>query len=190
MNSNFFMLEQNITNTIYEGLLKIGYRNNENFSIFYDLDLLNYLLNTDFKTNNECYIYLENFCHEVEPRLGLLTISVEKKRFKFTVTKDGINNIYNLYEKDNYLKHLIDLVKTHNFTLEDVLHIFKESSHEFVCEDSLNDEFQHVIYFEDSTFDPFRYCFSFDQMGGYYHRLLDYDYQKVINENTNHNLNL
>ena len=182
MNSQFFMLEQNITHTIYEGLLKIGYQNNENFSIFYDLDLLNYLLKTDFNTNDKCSLYLEDFCNEVAPRLGNLTITVEKKRFKFTVTKDGINNIYNLFDKDDYLKHLIDLVKTHNFTLEDVIDVFRESSHEFICEDSLNAEFQYVIYFVDSNFDPFRYCFSFDQMGGYYHRLLDYDYKKVLNE--------
>lgn len=182
MNSKFFMLEQNITTTIYEGLLKIGYNNNENFSIFYDLDLLNYLLMTNFSINEECYLYLHDFCNEAEPRLGKLTISIEKKRFKFTVTKEGIENIYKLYEKDGYLKNLIELVKTHNFTLEDVLNIFKDSSNEFVCEESKNEEFQYVIYFKDSSIDPFRYCFAFDHMGGYYHRLLDYDYQKVINE--------
>ncbi len=180
MNSKFFMLEQNITTTIYEGLLKIGYENNENFSIFYDLDLLNYLLTTDFKTNEECYIYLEDFCREVEPRLGNLTICLEKRRFKFTVPKEGIKNIYKLYEKDDYLKHLIDLVKTHNFNLDDVLHIFDESGHSYICEESSNEEFQYVIYLKDSSIDPYRYCFAFDQMGGYYHRLLDYDYQKVI----------
>jgi hypothetical protein len=182
MNSKFFMLEQNITTTIYEGLLKIGYGNNENFSIFYDLDLLNYLLKSNFTTNEACYLYLNDFYKVVEPRLGNITISLEKKRFRFTVTKKGIENIYKLYEKDDYLKRLIELVKTHNFTLEDVLGIFKESSYEFICEESKNQEFQYVIYLKNSKIDPFRYCFAFDQMGGYYHRLLDYDYQKVISE--------
>jgi len=62
------------------------------------------------------------------------------------------------------------------------LRLYFEPYNEFICEESKNDEFQYVIYFKDSTIDPFRYCFAFDQMGGYYHRLLDYDYQKVIGE--------
>lgn len=171
-------LEQNVTSTIYEGLLKIGYNNDEHFSIYYDLDLLNHLLNTSFKNNDTCYTYLLDMQHHLTI-LPSITISIEKNRFKFSVSKEGVEKIYSHYKKDSYLKELIELVKVHVFTLKDVIEIFDHSGHEYIHENSTNEEFQHVFYLKDNTIDPYRYCFTFDQMGGYYHRLLEYDYSRL-----------
>lgn len=172
------LLEKNITSTIYEGLLKLGHNNNEPISIYYDLDLLNHLLSTSFTSNEDCLQFIdENFSfHTLSEHIRY---SLEKGRFRFTVFEDGISLIYKEYEKDNYLKELIQLVRSHDFTLDDVLAIFSNSNYEYILETSNNEEFQHVIYLKDDSIDPYRYCFTFDQMGGYYHRLLAYDYNKL-----------
>ena len=178
----YYKLEQNISSSIYEGLLKLGYSSNEDFSIYYDLDLLNHLLDSEFKSREECYPILRDFKKYMTEQSKYLSIFIEKGRFKFTVTKDGIDTIYKEYEKNHFLKDLIHLVNSRAFTLEDVKNVFKCYDLEFICEESKNPEFQYVLYFKDNTIDPYRYCFSFDAMGGYYHRLLEYDYNKTLDD--------
>jgi hypothetical protein len=180
--TGFKELEKNIETTIYEGILKLGYNADEALSIYYDLDLLNYLLQNDFNSNTQCLDYLQEFIVYVNPRLYSINISLEKGRFKFTVPKEGIAYIYRQNQNNNFLKELIQMVKSHNFTLDEVLTIFRHYSNEFVCEEMNNSEFQYVIYFKDSNIDKFKYCFSFDEMGGYYHRLLDYSFNKIMEE--------
>ena len=175
-------LEENIETTIFEGILKLGYNKEESLSIYYDLDLLNYLLHTDFQTKEDCLQNLVEFKDFVRPRLSIIGIELEKGRFKVTVPKEGISYIYKHNENNTFLKELIDTVKGHTFSLEDILGIFKKHSDNFVCETIDNEEFQYVIYFKDKALDKFKYCFTFDQMGGYYHRLLDYSYGKLMEE--------
>ncbi|WMJ87320.1 DUF3877 family protein [Anaerocolumna sp. MB42-C2] len=179
--TGFFNLEENINSTIYEGLLKLGYQNNESFSIYYDLDLLNHLLQTAFESNELCLGYLQEFKAYAKKHLFDIEISLERNRFKFTVSKDGIEYIYK-HENNPFLQELIQTVNTHSFHLEDILAIFKRYSGDYVCEEIDNDEFQYVLYFKNNRFDRFKYCFTFDEMGGYYHRLLDFSYNKIMNE--------
>ncbi|MGB8455831.1 MAG: DUF3877 family protein [Anaerocolumna sp.] len=180
--NGFTNLEENIETTIYEGLLKLGYQDNESFRIYYDLDLLNYLLLTAFDSNEECLTYLQQFITYVNDRFYDLRIVLERNRFKFTIPKEGITYIYKHNEGNTFLKDLINRVNTHSFTLEDILSIFKRYSGDYICEEIDNSEFQYVIYFKDSSMDKFKYCFTFDQMGGYYHRLLDFSYHKIMQE--------
>ncbi len=179
--AGFINLEENIKSTIYEGLLKLGYQNNESFSIYYDLDLLNHLLLSSFDSNETCLNYLQEFKTFAEQDLLDIEISLERNRFKFSVDKDGIEYIYK-HENNPFLNDLIQTVSTHSFHLEDILAIFKRYSDEYICEEIDNDEFQYVLYFKDSKMDKFKYCFTFDEMGGYYHRLLDFSFNKILNE--------
>jgi hypothetical protein len=180
--TGFKDLEENIETTIYEGLLKLGYQNNESFSIYYDLDLLNYLMGAAFESNEECLIYLQEFITFVNPRFIKLRIVLERNRFRFTVPWEGIAYIYRKNENNLFLKELIQTVNSHSFTLEDILEVFHRYSEDYICEEIDNSEFQYVIYFKDSSMDKFKYCFTFDQMGGYYHRLLDFSYNKILQE--------
>jgi hypothetical protein len=180
--NGFTKLEENIETTIYEGLLKLGYQDNENFSIYYDLDLLNYLLLTDFDSNEACLNYLQQFIPYVKDHFYDIRILLERNRFKFTIPKEGIAYIYKHSENNSFLKDLINTVNTHSFTLLDIIAIFKHYSEDYVCEEIDNSEFQYVLYFKDSSMDKFKYCFTFDQMGGYYHRLLDFSYNKIMQE--------
>lgn len=178
----FINLEENIQTTIYEGLLKLGFEDNDSFSIYYDLDLLNYLLETSFDTNETCLEYLQDFISFVKDRLSDIKILLERNRFQFTVPEKGIAYIYKNNGNNLFLRDLIRTVNTHSFTLEDILAVFRKYSGDFACEEIDNSEFQYVIYFRDSTVDKFKYCFTFDQMGGYYHRLLDFSYNKIMRE--------
>lgn len=178
----FKILEENIETTIYEGLLKLGYQENDSLSIYYDLDLLNHLLNTTYFSNEECYEHLKNFKTSDITGFHTIDILLEKNRFKFTIYKEGMKYIYTHNDHNSFLKELINTVKTHSFTIQDIITIFKHYSKDYICEEIENSEFQYVLYFKDATLDKFKYCFTFDQMGGYYHRLLDFNYNKIINE--------
>ncbi len=180
--NKFSRLEENIETTIYEGILKLGYQKDENLSIYYDLDLLNHLLNTTFAQTEACLEYLMDFKTFVNPRFHNLIVLLEKNHFQFIVPKEGIVYIYKHNENNVFLKDLIEIVKSHAFTLEDIISIFEHYSKDYICEKIDNSEFQYVLYFKDTNFDKFKYCFTFDQMGGYYHRLLDFSYKKIIQE--------
>lgn len=175
-------LEENIQTTIYEGLLKLGYEAGDRFSIYYDLDLLSCLLGVSFKKNEECLSYLQAFITYANNHLIDLKIILERNRFKFTVPEAGIAFILRNNQDNPFLKDLIDKVNTHNFTLDDILAIFSKYSKNYTCEEIDNSEFQYVIYFNNNAQDKFKYCFTFDQMGGYYHRLLDFSYNKIIQD--------
>ena len=175
---NYTRLERNIESTVYEGIVKLGFMEEESFGIYYDLGLLNYLLGTSFSSNEECYNELQNFARDIL-RNYPITITLEKGRFKFEISKEGVAYINHNASDKEFLKELIETVRNHQFTLADIQEIFKHQKKEYVCEHIENEEFQYVLYFTDHSFDPYKYCFTFDAMGGYYHRLLDYDYEKL-----------
>ncbi|SFR75103.1 DUF3877 family protein [Anaeromicropila populeti] len=179
VSQRFKRLDNSITSTIYEGILKLGYDTGHNMSIYYDLDLLNHLLDTSFQTNQECITYLMDYISEKNSESETCLIFPENGRFKFTVTNLGIEQILSQYKHKPFLKELVDLVRTHIFSVDDIYALFQKYSTEFVGEKVDHSEFQYVFYFNDIQFDEYKYCFNFDEIGGYYHRLLDYDFDKL-----------
>jgi len=180
-------LKDNVETTIYEGILKLGYTEDESFSIYYDLDLLNYLLHTDFNNVNIMNDYLAGFSeYMVDYIPGFSYSLLVNKRFKFTVLKNGILKIKDNNKNNIFLREIIGLVNTQKFTIEDVIETFKKSGEEFCLETSEHPEFKYVIYFKDQTIDKFKYCFNFDQLGSYYHRLLDFSYEQSLEEDHHH----
>lgn len=174
---NYNRLERNIESTVYEGIVKLGFME-DSIGIYYDLGLLNYLLDSSFSDHQECNLELQQFAKEISSKYPI-TITLEKGRFKFNISKEGVAYINQYASDKDFLKELIETVRSHQFTLEDILEIFKKQNQDYVCDHIENDEFQYVLYFKDQSFDPYKYCFTFDAMGGYYHRLLDYDYKKL-----------
>jgi len=179
MTRDFERFDNSVTSTIYEGILKLGQDSGHSISIYYDLDLLNHLLGKSFEEKTDCFQYLEKYLQLKNCDKHILSIRLEKGRFKVTVTPDGIDHIVSYYQDKPFLRELIDLVKTHNFTFEDIYSLFEKQSEPFVCEHVDNAEFQYVLFFKNELFDEYRYCFNFDEMGGYYHRLLGYDFDKL-----------
>lgn len=180
-------LRDNVETTIYEGILKLGYTDNESFSIYYDLDLLNHLLHTEFDHVNAMSDYLFGFSEVMTDYLpGFSYALLPNKRFKFTVLKDGILKIKKNNKDNNFLRDIISLVNTQNFSIDDVIEIFRNSGEDFVLENSNHPEFKYVLYFKDNAIDKFKYCFNFDELGAYYHRLLDFSYEQSLEEDHHH----
>lgn len=177
MKEKFFRLNNSITSTIYEGIVKIGYEKDTSINIYYDLDLLNYLLNTDFLQENECLSYLQEYLGVLNTEHPFMQIQLVKKRFQFTVTKYGVEKILSEYQDKPFLKDLIEMAKDHNFALEDIKALFQKYSSEYLMEETDNMEFQYVFSFPDKKFDEYMYCFNLNDC--YYHRLLPYDYEHL-----------
>lgn len=180
-------LTNHIITTVYEGLLKLGSVADESYSIYYDLDLLNYLLGSTFEDSQLCFRYLQqvyaNSClSDAQGNEFTVSVSMQKGRFRFTVPASSMGYIRIHGEQNQFLNDIIGLVKGHHFSLQDVKDTFARYSKDYVCEATDHPEFQYVLYFTDEQINHYKYCFTFDGCGGYYHRLLDYDYQKIIEE--------
>lgn len=185
--SNYIELKENVETTIYEGLLKLGYHENESFSIYYDLDLLNHLLKTDIKDVHTMKEYLKDFANYMNEYIpGFSYALLKNNRFRFTVLKEGIIAIQENNKENTFLKNLITLVNTHKFTIDDIENVFKSTGKEYVLETTDNPEFNYIIYFKDKSFDKFIYCFSFDELGAFYHRLLEFSFKQSLSEDHHH----
>lgn len=180
---NTTRLTNHVISTVYEGLLKLGTTGNESYSIYYDLDLLNYLLGTDYTEKDRCFHDLTDaYSVRIRDTHTAIQISMEKGRFRFTVPASSIPMILSQEEQNSFLRDLIELVKSHHFTIEDVKEVFARTSDDYTCVETNHPEFQYVLYFNHEEINQYKYCFTFDGCGGYYHRLLDYDYQNLASE--------
>ena len=82
--------------------------------------------------------------------------------------------------RGNFLTELIRRIRNRDCSVEEIKSIFEAESPDYICEEIDNSEFQYVIYFKDENIDEYKYCFTFDAMGSYYHRLIEYDFEKLI----------
>jgi hypothetical protein len=176
----FRHLQSNIESMIYESLVKLGSSKGEQMSIYYDIELLLYLLNRDSNEKKDIVSILKAFQDFAKQNFLDVCIEMEKGRYKFTLNSDAVGYIYNKHKDNTFLKELIRTLANKDVTIEDILEVFKQQSSEVICEKVENSEFDYVIYFEDQSSDEFKYCFTFDDMGKYYHRFIDYNYQRLV----------
>lgn len=181
MKIDYKHLEKNICDTVHEGQVKLGYVK-ECVRIYYFLASLENLLGVKVKDEWEMAKVLQEFHKVRDPRLGELVISHEGKRFCFTIPEQGVTYIYESYKENVFLKHLMECLSDPNCQIEDIIKVFKEQSDSVICEKTEGAEFDYVLYFEDKEIDEFRYCFSIGQMGAYYHRFTEADYQSILLE--------
>ncbi len=175
----FQHLKKNIYDYIYEGMVKLGYDKGKSVTIFYEKGLLAWLLNTD--TENIPSL-INDFKEYSKEYLGEIIFEKSQDRYKITVPYEGVLKIAESYKDHTFLKKLVKTLQNRECTIDDIENVFKEISPEYIKEEVDNSEFQYVFHFKDKSIDEFRYCFSFDSLGKYYHRLLDYDYEAVIHD--------
>lgn len=180
-NFTFDILKNSIESTIYEGGLKLGSLQG-NVSIYYDLDLINHLLNASFSNNEICLRAIQKLFLEAGIEETDLSVSLENGRFKFTADSNGLKRIEKVYKDKRFLYDLIELTRSRNFDLEQIKSLFQKYSNAYICRKIEHPEFQYVFSFPDKKIDQYNYCFTFDEMGGYYHRLLDYDFGRLLEE--------
>lgn len=175
----FLHLERNLVAMIYEGMVKIGYHKGERQSIYYDYDLLCYLLDIEEQVVAEHVDILPRlmeFCEFISAHLGKVKVTMEKGRYKITVPEEGVDTIFEENKENTFLVELIATLRKKDCDIEEIKNVFYTYSDEVVCEPSEHAEFDYVVYFKDTTIDEFKYCFTFDVMGRYYHRLTEYDF--------------
>ena len=183
--SKLVKLNDHLINTVNEGLLKLGTTGNESYAIYYDLDLLSYLLDQKYEDKEACLSDLQmmykGVCdQDIKGNRLHVDVSMQKGRFRFTIPAPSMDYVRTHGHKNDFMADIIALVNTHHFDIEDVKHVFEKYSSNFTCEKTSHPEFDYVLYFNDNEINHYKYCFSFDGCGGFYHRLLDYDYQQII----------
>lgn len=174
-------LLHNVTTTVYEGLLKLGLTEGESFGIYYEQDLLNHLLGTAYDRDMESA--LAEFLSFAKEKHIPVSISHQGSRFRFLIAPEGVTYINEACSSSHFLKELIALAGTHTFTLEQIVAVFLNSGKEYILREVDNPEFEYVISFQDKDFDPYLYCFHFEHGHGHYHRLLEFSYKKLFEEN-------
>lgn len=179
---NFETLLKNIISTVYEGILKLGITKGESFGLYYEPDLLNYLLGAEAPDRKEMLPLLKEFAEYAKEQQIPVSVSGEGSRFRFLVAPEGVLYITEHASSSDFLKNLISLVNTQVFGLNQVDEVFRNSGYEYHCREIDNPEFEYVFSFADKSFDPYLYCFHFDKGHSHYHRLLEYSYLKLFGQ--------
>lgn len=197
MNMHFQELTNNLEAMLHESMVKIGYVKGEPVGIYYTEDLMHHLLGLNENSTEQtvpigqhilgkdevterAMQLLEAFCQEKEPEWGKLQIDKRKARYQVIVPAKGMEFVYQRNRNNHFLEDLIGVLRLPEVTIEHVVEVFHRYSNEVICEKSEDEEFEYAVHFADPSIDPFIYCFTFDEMGQYYHRFTEYDYRKLI----------
>lgn len=164
--------------TIHEGQVKIGYEESS-IQIYYTLFSLETLLGIWVPSAKEMDVLMKVFQTKITSTLGPVTITRDNDRFCFFVPKEGTKYIYESYEDNTFLKDLIAVLQIPNCTIENILSVFREQSPDVICQKMTDAEFDYVISYRDKSIDEFMYCFSIGEMGAYYHRFTEADFETV-----------
>ena len=184
MEKGYSYLLKNLSDSIFEMMLKLQEEHNNSMCIYYTPDLAAYLLGI---SEDEAASNIYEFKNYANPHIGDISISTASDgRIGIKVFSDGIDIIMNSNPRRFFLRELIEKIRFRNCNLESIKEVFEKEGAPFICENVDDSEFQHVIYFEDENIDEYKYCFTFDVMGSYYHRLIDYDFEKLIHHNCGH----
>ena len=173
---DFQMLQQNIIDSIEEQQLKLGYLS-ETVRLYYPLSSLNRFLKTECSV--ECMLDLmQEFSSWSEKKLGGVVVTNKGERFCIAVPPAGAERIHQQLQTNGFLAELIETVRTHGSTWEDVLPIFKKYSDKVHVEKVDNGEFDYLVYFEDGKPDAYRYCIAVESHHVTYHRYTPADYEE------------
>jgi len=176
---SYTALTSNLEAMLYEGMVKIGYYEGQGVGIYYTEDLICQLLDTENNTSNIMQL-LALFAIENQALWGKIIYTKENGRYKITVSSEGLRYVYQKNKDNHFLRDLIEVLKTPNTTIDMVLAVFHQYSSNVLCEKSNHDEFEYAVSFADKSIDAFIYCFTFDEMGQYYHRFTAFDYHNLI----------
>jgi len=175
---NYLMLEKVICDTIKEEQIKLGYEK-ETIRLYYPMNSLSHLLEEEITDVDHMIMVLKQFSDYTQDKLGRIRITHQKERFCLIIPPEGAAYVHSNYEDNPFLRELIETIRKHNCTLEELLAVFHHYSGQVVCEKSGTEEFDYVIYFTDSTLDDYRYCIKFDHGHAIYHRFSKKDYEML-----------
>ena len=175
-NMNFEKLEKNIIDLIEEQQLKLGYLK-ETVRLYYPLSSLNNFLVSDCDVDRMKAV-LDEFSEETKEKLGGIKITNSGERFCMAIPPKGAEYVHNNLNENGFLAQLINVVRDHGSTFDQVLDVFKQNSNKVHVEQMSNGEFDYLVYFEDDKPDDFRYCISVETHHVTYHRYTPADYKE------------
>lgn len=173
---NYNKLEGNIIDAIEEQQLKLGYLK-ETVRLYYPLSSLNRFFDTVCGVE-EMKLKLREFSGNTKEQLGGVTITNKGERFCIAIPPDGAEYIHNHMNAESFLTDLIETVRRHGSTLEEVLGQFYKHSDRVHVEEVKNGEFDYLVYFEDGVPDSYRYCITVEADHVIYHRYTAEDYEE------------
>ena len=165
---NFERLEKNLIDNICEAQLKIGFEKRP-ISFNYTNKSLCHLLNVNDITDNT----LSEFKSE---KIGEITFRPIKSGFCITVSEKGAEYVHENCT-GGFIADLIDTVRQHGKSLDDIFNIFKKYSENVCIEQKNNGEFDYLVYFSDGIPDSYYYCITDEGMHITYHRFIKEDYE-------------
>ncbi|MCD8037469.1 MAG: DUF3877 family protein, partial [Clostridiales bacterium] len=166
MEKGYSYLLKNLSDSIFEMMLKLGESHNSSMCIYYTPDLAAYLLGMDEKAVDS---EMAGFKVFVNNELGRTDIEkASDGRIGIRVYSEGIDKIMASNPRKHFLQELIDKIRGRNCSIDEIKEIFEKESSDFVCEEIDDSEFQYVVYFKDKNIDESKYCVTFDVMGSYY----------------------
>jgi hypothetical protein len=180
---DFSRLEENICDVIKEQQIKLGYRR-EVVRLYYPLLTLNRFLKTDLETADMNKI-LQEFCGEVEERLGKIEVSNKGERFCLCLPEEASEYVHNNTPHDGFIYDFIGAVSAHGATMDEVIGVFWKYSDRVHVEARVDDEFDYLVYFEDGSPDDFRYCLTKEGEHIIYHRYTREDFKDFAKSSQN-----
>ncbi|CVI69831.1 DUF based on E. rectale Gene description [Clostridiales bacterium CHKCI001] len=171
---DFLRLENNIIELIKEQQIKLGYRS-ESVHLYYPMASLNRLMKKQWD-EQQMAKKLNEFCSQVEKKLGKLKITKNGDRFCFIVPPQGADYVHKNLSKQDFLVHFIHTISKQNCSLKDILAVFFEYSDQVQIEKMTNEEFDYLVYFEDGKPNDYRYCITVEEHHILYHRFTIEDY--------------
>lgn len=172
------LLENNVIDTIHEWQVKLGYTE-EMIRIYYNRDSLEHLVKLPLPTILEAKEFLIAWRETIQDHLGKVHLSNNEERFCIGIPAEGTKYVHEQRKGSTFLLNLMEVLKEPTCSIEQILEVFKKRSPNVICERAVDEEFDYVIYYENDALDSFRYCFSLGEMGAFYHRFSEYDYQTV-----------
>jgi len=175
---NIDKLERNIISLVEEQQLKLGYLK-ETVRFYFPLASLNNFLDTECDAD-EMLEQMEIFSKTTVDTLGGIAVTNDGNRFCIAVPPQGAEHINKNLDKNSFIATLIETVRNHGCTFEQVIEVFKEHSSMLHIEEMSNDEFDYLVYFEYGVPDCYRYCLSVGDDHVTYHRYTPEDYEDLF----------
>ena len=175
---NYKDLERNITDTIIEQQLKLGYEQ-ETVGLYYPVDSIANLLHKKNKNIQQIDSLLNDFKKTVEETLGNLTIERNNNRYCIKIPPKGSSYIHSIIDEQSFLVKFVRAISHKECKLEDLLSVFYEFSKDINCDNIVSEEFDYVIYFQDDEIDSYYYCIKKEECHMTYHRFTKSDYHDL-----------
>lgn len=166
---NYSRLEKNLTDNIKEAQFKLGY-DSRPMGLNYMSTSLVHLLGDECTED-----VLVGFAEYVKNRLGKIDFKAIRDGWCITVSAEGTAYVNDLAGYD-FLIELINTVREHGTSMEQVLDIFHRYSDNVTIKEVCNDEFDLLVY---SDIDEYYYCFTDEGCHVTYHRFIREDYNDL-----------